>query len=120
MVSKVQTVVFNARCLESDAGLSNCAVVEAPVFRSIPPERLGLTGEYDHSGLAKRVRAALQAVYSSEELAAVIVMQRGGVVILQGQVPSPAHLNKMMETALGIQGATHVETHGVSVISSTP
>ncbi len=117
MVSEVHTTLFNARYPGSDAGTLDCTVVRDPVFRSIPPERVGLNGEYDHSGLTKRVKTAWQTLCSVDELAAVTVMQRGGVVILQGQVLSHSRLNQMVQMALDIQGATHVETHGVSVIS---
>lgn len=53
----------------------------SPIFRSIPPERIGLNGEYDHSGLAKRVDRSFRQQFLPEELAKLTVSQRGRVVI---------------------------------------
>lgn len=79
----------------------------------IPPERVGLDGEYDHSGLAKRVLQAFQAEFSVEELAGVRVMQRGKVVVLMGNVDNARTLNRLISIALRAEGAIEVETNGV-------
>jgi hypothetical protein len=38
------------------------------LFSTIPPERVGLSGEYDYSGLAKRVAAAFRQQIEAAEL----------------------------------------------------
>jgi len=83
----------------------------------IPPERVGLSGEYDQSGLAKRVCLAFDenselAPYSEDT---VWVAQTGGTVVLKGKVPSQDVLNKMVNVASSVSGATSVNTDQVSV-----
>lgn len=81
----------------------------------IPPERVGLNGEYDHSGLAKRVLQAFQAEFSCAELADVRVLQRGKVVVLLGSVANRCTLNRLIAIALRVEGAIDVETTGVQL-----
>jgi hypothetical protein len=84
-------------------------------FATIPPERVGLNGEYDHHGLAKRVLDAFQQQYGSDELRSLKVKQRGAVVVLVGKVRTQALLIRLAQTALSMTGAVAVETHGVTV-----
>lgn len=84
-------------------------------FKSIPPERIGLNGEYDHCGLAKRVDQAFRRKFQAGALERLRVTQRGRVVVLAGQVPSQQLLEQLIATALSILGANHVETYGVTV-----
>lgn len=86
-----------------------------PLFATIPPERVGLDGEYDHSGLAKRVALAFKHRFEFSAVEQLYVAQRGRVVILQGRVPSQALLAEMVQVALGVSGATDVEIYGVVV-----
>lgn len=78
-------------------------------FQAIPPERVGLHGEYDHYGLKKRVEAVFKQSCSAADLADVTVNQRGRVVILQGRVASKELLWRLVELASGVEGATKVE-----------
>lgn len=93
--------------------------LEAPIsrslFRTIPPERIGLDGEYDHSGLAKRVFRAYQVKFSGIDLAGLRVTQRGKVVVLMGKVQSHQLLDQLVDAALEIEGASDVETQGIWV-----
>ncbi len=82
---------------------------------SIPPERVGLQGEYDQSGLAKRVALAFDEDPQLEDIHTLYVAQTGGTVVLKGQVPSQEILNKMVSVARGVNGATAVETNQVTV-----
>jgi hypothetical protein len=87
------------------------------LFRTIPPERVGLNGEYDHSGLAKRVTLAFSQNFRVEEIRQIRITQRGAVVVLVGQVPSQRLLNELVRVALNVYGAADVEVNGVSVVS---
>ncbi|MBV8885276.1 MAG: BON domain-containing protein [Chroococcidiopsidaceae cyanobacterium CP_BM_RX_35] len=82
---------------------------------SIPPERVGLNGEYDQSGLAKRVALAFDQDPSLQDIETVYVAQTGGVVVLKGEAPSQETLNQMISVALGVSGATNVESDQVTV-----
>lgn len=83
------------------------------LLSAIPPERVGLNGEYDHSGLAKRVMRALQARFSIQDLEGLRVTQRGKVVILMGSIRSRAALEQLSAIALNVEGAIAVETTGL-------
>lgn len=82
---------------------------------SIPPERMGLNGEYDQSGLAKRVALAFDEDSSLDDIDTLYVAQTGSVVVLKGKVPSQEILNQMVAVALQVNGASNVETDQVTV-----
>ena len=81
----------------------------------VPPERLGLSGEYDQSGLAKRVALAFDEDSSVTDVDTLWVAQAGGSVVLKGSVPSQEILDRMVELASGVSGATDVAIDQVTV-----
>jgi osmotically-inducible protein OsmY len=81
----------------------------------IPAERMGLNGEYDQSGLAKRVAAAFDQDASVADIETVWVAQTSGTVVLKGEVPSQEQLNRLIEIANEQNGATAVNTDQVTV-----
>ena len=83
------------------------------LLSTIPPERVGLNGEYDHGGLAKRVWQAFEAEVSLDEIAGLRVTQRGKVVVLMGSLPEAAVLERLITIALTVKGAIEVETTGI-------
>ena len=83
--------------------------------QTIPPERMGLNGEYDQSGLAKRVAQAFDANPDVADIDTVYVAQLGSTVVLKGTVPSQEIVNRLVTIAKGVKGATGVETNQVSV-----
>ncbi|MER3434668.1 MAG: phospholipid-binding protein [Leptolyngbya sp. ERB_1_1] len=82
---------------------------------TIPPERVGLNGEYDQSGLAKRVALAFDQDGQLDDINTLWVAQLGTTVVLKGTVPSQDILNKMVEVANNVNGATAVDTNQVQV-----
>jgi len=76
---------------------------------------VGLSGEYDQSGLAKRVALAFDQDSDLADIDTVYVAQTGSVVVLKGQAPSQETLNQMVAVALDVNGATNVETEQVTV-----
>ncbi|PSB27841.1 phospholipid-binding protein [Stenomitos frigidus] len=84
-------------------------------FRLLPPERVGLNGEYDHRGLAKRVDRALRQAFPPQALEQLTVVQRGRVVVFTGRVPKACLLHQFAAVAASVSGATAVEAHGVRV-----
>ncbi|HAG82407.1 MAG TPA: phospholipid-binding protein [Cyanobacteria bacterium UBA12227] len=82
---------------------------------TIPPERVGLNGEYDQSGLAKRVALAFDEDPELDDINTLYVAQTSGTVVLKGKVPNKAILDKMVRVAKGVSGATGVETNQVSI-----
>lgn len=79
-------------------------------FQAIPPERVGLKGEYDYYGLQKRVEALFYQHFSSIDLAQLKVGQRGRVVVLQGRVAHRDMLQRLVELASEVEGTIRVET----------
>lgn len=86
---------------------------------TIPPERVGLQGEYDHYGLAKRIQAEFKERLGRVEAAKVSIKQRGGVIILSGQVDSHDRLDDLITIALRAEGTTHVEVCDIVISALT-
>lgn len=87
----------------------------ANATQSIPAERVGLNGEYDESGLAKRVALAFDDDATVDDINTLYVAQTGSTVVLKGKVPNREILNKMVSIARGVNGATAVDTAQVTV-----
>lgn len=87
----------------------------APATADIPAAKVGLSGEFDESGLAKRVALAFDEDASLEPLDRLWVAQTGGTVVLKGEVPSQDLLNKAVAVASAVSGATDVKTDQVTV-----
>ncbi|MEM6424670.1 MAG: phospholipid-binding protein [Cyanobacteria bacterium P01_D01_bin.128] len=87
-------------------------------FCAIPLERVGLKGEYDYQGLAKRVSHRLKCAFGIEAIAELSIFQRGRVVILHGKVLSQQLLSSLIQAAMEEPGADYVELRGVVVAQS--
>ena len=87
----------------------------AATTESVPLERMGLNGEYDQSGLAKRVALAFDQDPALDDVDTLYVAQTGSTVVLKGRVPSQDILQKMTSVARSVSGATGVETDQVQV-----
>ncbi|PLZ97110.1 phospholipid-binding protein [Fischerella thermalis CCMEE 5268] len=83
--------------------------------QQIAPERMGLNGEYDQSGLAKRVALAFDQDNQLDDIDTLWVAQTGSTVVLKGKVPSQDILNKMVSVARSVNGATAVDTSQVTI-----
>ncbi|OUC15011.1 MAG: hypothetical protein B0A82_09100 [Alkalinema sp. CACIAM 70d] len=83
---------------------------------AIPPERIGIDGQYDHNGLAKRVFLRLQELFGVELVQNLRIAQRGRVVILMGTLPDSVAVQSfqsLVEAILSVEGALFVETQGL-------
>ncbi|MEO1294950.1 MAG: BON domain-containing protein [Cyanobacteria bacterium J06636_16] len=87
-------------------------------FPTIPPERIGLQGEYDHHGLQKRVKKAFQEQAGEHCREQLLIKQRGRVVILSGQVCDKEALWQLIAIAQGVKGVSRVEV--ASVVFGVP
>lgn len=83
--------------------------------KTIPPERVGLEGEYDQSGLAKRVALAFDEDPQLDDIETLWVAQTNSTVVLKGKVPNQNILNKMVQVARSVNGASEVDTAQVEV-----
>jgi osmotically-inducible protein OsmY len=86
-----------------------------PEGEAVPAERVGLEGEYDQSGLAKRVALAFDEDSSVTEVEGLWVAQTGSTVVLKGTAPSQEILDQMVAIASGVSGATDVSIDQVTI-----
>lgn len=83
--------------------------------QSVPPAKVGLNGEFDESGLAKRVALAFDEDPNLDDIETLWVAQLSSKVVLKGKVPSQQILNQMVAVASKVDGATEVDTSQVTV-----
>lgn len=76
---------------------------------SIPPEKVGLDGKFDESGLAKRVAKALDDANISDDVG-LWVAQRGSTVVLKYNEDAKSVLSRAEQVAKGVSGASAVES----------
>ncbi|MBD2496192.1 BON domain-containing protein [Nostoc sp. FACHB-280] len=105
----------NAQVNPAPQAVPQAATAAPTATQSIPPERIGLNGEYDQSGLAKRVALAFDQDQQLDDVDTLWVAQTGGTVVLKGKVPSQEILNKMVSVARTVNGATNVDTNQVQI-----
>ena len=76
---------------------------------SIPPEKVGLDGNFDESGLAKRVAKALDDAGISDNVG-LWVAQTGSTVVLKYNPDAESVLSKAEQVAQGVEGASGVNS----------
>ncbi|MGF1459641.1 MAG: phospholipid-binding protein [Leptolyngbyaceae cyanobacterium] len=85
------------------------SVAKASKDNSIPPEKVGLDGKFDESGLAKRVAKALDDAGISDEIG-LWVAQKGSTVVLKYNDDAKSVLSQAERVAKGVEGADDCET----------
>lgn len=98
-----------------DASVPAAPAPAAAGAASTPPAKVGLNGEYDESGLAKRVALAFDEADGLDDIETLWVAQLSGNVVLKGKVPTQALLDKAVSVAKGVNGAESVDTAQVTV-----
>ncbi|MCY7273751.1 MAG: BON domain-containing protein, partial [Phormidesmis sp. CAN_BIN44] len=88
---------------------------DAPAAEEITVELVGLNGEYDQRGLAKRVALAFDQDSEVADVDHVYVAQTGSTVVLKGKAPSQAILNKLITIANNVNGASAVDADQVEI-----
>ena len=101
--------LFGKKEEEKAAKTPNVSVSSAAKENSIPPEKVGLDGKFDESGLAKRVAKALDDANISDNVG-LWVAQTGSTVVLKYNDDAKSVLSKAEQVARGVEGATSVET----------
>jgi hypothetical protein len=81
----------------------------------IPIEYLGLEGEYDRCGLAKRVAQALDDHENLAHLDSLSLAQKGNGIAFWGRVPNHTILDAVINTASRVDGTHEVDVTGVSI-----
>jgi osmotically-inducible protein OsmY len=93
---------------EKAAAAPQISVQSAAAEKSIPPEKLGLDGNFDESGLAKRVAKALDDANISDHVG-LWVAQTDSVVVLKFNPDAEAILEQAKQVAKTVEGATDVQ-----------
>lgn len=94
---------------EEKAKAGKVNVAAASKQNSIPPEKVGLDGGFDESGLAKRVAKALDDAGISDDVG-LWVAQTGSTVVLKYNPDAQSVLSKAEQVAKGVEGASAVNT----------
>lgn len=81
----------------------------------IPTEYLGLEGEYDRYGLARRVAQALDDQENLAHLETLNLVQKGNGVAFWGKVPDQTRLDSIVEIASRVDGTHVVDVTGVKI-----
>jgi osmotically-inducible protein OsmY len=76
---------------------------------------MGLNGEYDQSGLAKRVTLAFDQEPSLDDVETLWVAQIGDTVVLKGSVPNQDLLDQMVNIARDVYGTADVLVDQVEI-----
>ena len=82
---------------------------------SIALERTGIDGEYDSSGLAKRVAKALAQDSALSDISTVYVAQNDNKIILKGTVPDTNLRDRLMTVAQKVRGVSEVDMSQISI-----
>jgi osmotically-inducible protein OsmY len=101
--------LFGRKEEEKAASAGNVAVGKAAKDNGIAPEKVGLDGQFDESGLAKRVAKALDDAGIADNVG-LWVAQTGSTVVLKYNPDAEGVLAKAEQVAKGVDGATAVQT----------
>ncbi|WP_052055302.1 hypothetical protein [Myxosarcina sp. GI1] len=84
---------------------------------SIPIERTGINGEYDPSGLAKRVARALEHDVILNGISTFYVAQNNNKIIIKGTIANKTFLDRLVTVASDVRGVGAVDVSQVEIIS---
>ncbi|MBF2002193.1 MAG: phospholipid-binding protein [Synechococcales cyanobacterium C42_A2020_086] len=87
---------------------------------SLPLEYVGVKGEYDLTGLAKRVALALDADPDVSWIKTLCIIQHGARISFLGKVASAESLNKVIALANQVEGTREVDVSQVVIENSVP
>ncbi len=100
--------IFGQRAEAQAAETPAIDVNQAAASQAIPAAKVGLDGQFDESGLAKRVAKALDDADISDSVG-LWVAQRGSTVVLKYNPDAEPVLAQAQAVALTVTGATAVE-----------
>lgn len=101
--------LFGKKEEEKAAEAGSVSVATAAEDNGIAPEKVGLDGQFDESGLAKRVAKALDDAGISDDVG-LWVAQTGSTVVLKYNPDAEGILSQAEQVAQGVDGATSVQT----------
>ena len=85
----------------------------------VPPEFMGIEGEYDPCGLARRLAHALDQNAQLVEVDTLTLTQQGNALALTGRIDSRQALEKIVDIARHLDGTRAVDVSQVRVGSDS-
>lgn len=82
---------------------------------SIPAEKIGSDGEFDSSGLAKRVAKALSEDSVLQSVSTIYVAQNGSKIIVKGMVSDQKILDRLLTIAQDVSDVSNVDISQVEI-----
>ncbi|HIK46714.1 MAG TPA: hypothetical protein IGR64_17845 [Leptolyngbyaceae cyanobacterium M65_K2018_010] len=101
--------LFGKKEEEKAAAAPKFDVKQAAAAAKIDPAKVGLDGQFDESGLAKRVAKALDDANISDSVG-LWVAQTGSTVVLKYNPDAAGVLEQAKQVAMSVEGATAVTT----------
>jgi osmotically-inducible protein OsmY len=98
----------------SEAAAPAADATTATATAEVPIERQGPDGNYDQSGLAKRVVKAFDDA-GVEDAPHLYVSQTGTTVVFKGNVHKQEIVDQLVEIAKGVAGTAEVDTSAVHI-----
>lgn len=80
-----------------------------------PPEFMGVEGEYDQSGLAKRVALALDQSSDIQDVETLSIVQQGCKISFLGKAPNQHLIDRVVDVARRVDGTREVDVSQVVV-----
>jgi hypothetical protein len=85
----------------------------------VPPEFMGIEGEYDPCGLARRLAHALDQDDQLAQIETLTLAQQGNALALTGTISNQQALEKIVKIARHLDGAHEVDVSQVCIHSSS-
>ncbi len=88
---------------------------KAELVLPVPLEYMGIQGEYDPQGLAKRVAQAFDHHPQTQKIKTLCIIQHGSKITLLGKVASLAELQQIIEVAQQVEGTKDIDVQQVAI-----
>lgn len=108
-------VIIVSSLLTLSACQEKTALLVKDTSTSIAIERTGLEGEYDPSGLAKRVAKAMAEDSILGKISTVYVAQNDSSIIFKGTIPNETIIDRLVTVAQNVEGVGKVDISQVEI-----
>ncbi len=108
-------VIIVSSLLTLSACQEKTALLVKDTSTSIAIERTGLEGEYDPSGLAKRVAKAMAEDSILGKISTVYVAQNDSSIIFKGTIPNKTMIDRLVTVAQNVEGVGKVDISQIEI-----
>ena len=114
-LNSLMVVFITTSLITFSACKNRTAVLVKDSSESVAVERIGLDGEYDPSGLAKRVARAFEQDVILQGIPSVYVAQNDSKIILKGTVSNQIFFDRLVTVARNVRGVSEVDISQVKI-----